>query len=103
MRNAILTALVLLSSTSLALAQDAASGAPSAGHETKEVDAPKVQPAPMLCVHTDPPTGSRLGAQKTCHTEAEWRTIHANSNEVMQEFQDRHDNNVEGALLMNGG
>jgi hypothetical protein len=43
----------------------------------------------VICVHADAPTGSRMGARKICHTNAEWRTIHANSQQLINTFQDR--------------
>jgi hypothetical protein len=43
----------------------------------------------VVCVLGDPPTGSRMGAKKICHTNAEWRTIHSNSQQLMNTFQDR--------------
>ncbi len=43
----------------------------------------------IVCIHTDAPTGSRMGAKKICHTNAEWRTIHANSQELVNALADR--------------
>ena len=63
-----------------ALAQDSG-GAPSTivnGNDEK-----------MICIHSDPPTGSRMGAKKICHTNAEWKTIHANSQQLMNTLDDR--------------
>jgi len=57
----------------------------------------------ILCVHQDAPTGSRIGAKKICHTNAEWKTIHANAEQDMHYLQDRYDNMQEGAALAAGG
>ena len=57
----------------------------------------------IMCVHQDAPTGSRLGAKKICHTNAEWKTIHANAEQDMHYLQDRYDNMQEGAALAAGG
>ncbi|HWX90598.1 MAG TPA: hypothetical protein VNY75_09850 [Rhizomicrobium sp.] len=56
----------------------------------------------ILCIHQDAPTGSRLGAKKVCHTNAEWRTIHANAEQDMLRLQDRNDNGMIGAALAAG-
>lgn len=56
----------------------------------------------VVCVHSEPPTGSRFGAKKVCHTTAEWRNIHANAQDSMHYLQDRQDNMVEGAALAAG-
>jgi hypothetical protein len=101
MRNDLLLPLagaVLLALAPTAIAQTAATtpGAP-VEHATVNGD------ADVVCVHDEAPTGSRFGAKKTCHTAAEWRTIHANAQASMQYMQDRHDNMVEGRALAAGG
>jgi hypothetical protein len=105
MRIAVLAAFTLaalLAAAPLVQAQEAPSSIAPTGHETKEVDAPKLPATgPMLCVHTDPPTGSRLGARTSCHTETEWRMIHDNSMQTLMEMQDRDGYQAEKDLLKN--
>jgi hypothetical protein len=78
--NIVAVAALGLTICGAAMAQDTG-GAPSTivnGNDEK-----------IVCIHADPPTGSRMGAKKICHTNAEWRTIHANGQQLMNTFQDR--------------
>ena len=49
----------------------------------------------LSCVHQDSPTGSRLGAKKVCHTQAQWREIRAESALDLQNLQTRTDNSYQ--------
>ena len=82
MRISIIAAVAAMALSGAAMAQDQG-GAPSllpidSGTDSK-----------IVCIHADPPTGSRMGAKKICHTNAEWRTIHTNSQQLLNTFQDR--------------
>jgi len=71
-----------------AAAQDTAPAAePAKPDETVTVDANKI-----TCVVSDPPTGSRLGAHRTCHTQAEWDRLRADSAMTMQDLTNREMN-----------
>jgi hypothetical protein len=71
--------------------------------ERKEVTGAAPDPLMVVsCIQSDPPTGSRLGAHKTCHTQQQWNTIRANSAQVLMDMQNRFDNAQEGALLAQG-
>ena len=71
--------------------------------ERKEVIGKAPDPLMVVsCVQSDPPTGSRLGAHKTCHTQADWNTIRANSAQTLMDMQTRFSNAQEGALLAQG-
>jgi hypothetical protein len=71
--------------------------------ERKEVTGAKPDPLLVVsCIQSDPPTGSRLGAHKTCHTQAQWNSIRANSAQDLMDMQTRHDNDMEGAALAQG-
>jgi len=73
------------------------------GVEKKEVTGTAPDPLMVVsCIQSDPPTGSRLGAHKTCHTQQQWNTIRANSALQMMDMQTRHDNDMEGAALAQG-
>jgi hypothetical protein len=41
----------------------------------------------VVCKKMDPPTGSRMGAKKVCHTAAEWRAISDTARDVTNEIQ----------------
>jgi hypothetical protein len=90
-RNFTIAASVLLAVAGGAIAQ------PAASDESVTVSENRI-----MCVHQDAPTGSRMGAKKICHTNAEWRTIHANAEQDMHYLQDRIDNGMEGAALNAG-
>jgi hypothetical protein len=96
LRNFVFAATGLLTMAGSAIAQPAAP-APAASDESVIVSENRI-----LCVHQDAPTGSRIGAKKICHTNAEWKTIHANAEQDMHYLQDRHDNMQEGAALAAG-
>ena len=72
-------------------------GAAMAQPAAPDVESATVTENRILCVHQDAPTGSRIGAKKVCHTNGEWRTIHANAEQDMLRMQDRHDNGMQGA------
>lgn len=80
----------------------AAAGSAAAQPAAPDVESATVTENRILCVHQDAPTGSRLGAKKVCHTNAEWRTIHANADQDMRTLQDRSDNSAIGAALAAG-
>lgn len=92
LRNFVLAATGMLAVAVSASAQPAA----------PDVESATVTENRILCVHQDAPTGSRLGAKKVCHTNAEWRTIHANTEQDMLRMQDRYDNGMVGASLAAG-
>jgi hypothetical protein len=100
-RNFTVAASVLLAVAGSAMAQPAAPApvapAPAASDESVTVSENRI-----MCVHQDAPTGSRLGAKKICHTNAQWRTIHANAEQDMLYMQDRINNGMEGAALAAG-
>ncbi len=75
----------LMVTAGVALAQDA----PAPPVEKKTVTSVKADP--ISCVHSDAPTGSRMGATKVCHTRSEWQTIHANAQYDMQRLSDHAD------------
>jgi hypothetical protein len=60
---------------------------PAKPDESVTVDANRIS-----CVVSDPPTGSRLGAHRTCHTQAEWDRIRADSALTMQDLTNREMN-----------
>ncbi len=69
-----------------------AAGAPA---QTAVPDAPAAAPPPeasvkIICVRTPPDTGSHLGAGKVCHTEAEWATIHSETDRMLQHYHDEN-------------
>jgi len=95
-RNFVVAVSGLLVVAGAAMAQPVAP-APAASDESVTVSENRI-----MCVHQDAPTGSRLGAKKICHTNAQWRTIHANAEQDMLHMQDRMDNSMEGAALNAG-
>ena len=66
------------------------------------VESTTVSQDKVLCVHQDAPTGSHIGSKSVCHTMAQWRTIHDNSEQDMRYLQEHHDLAVEGAALAAG-
>jgi hypothetical protein len=60
---------------------------PAKPDESVTVDANRIS-----CVVSDPPTGSRLGAHRTCHTQGEWDRIRADSAMTMQDLTNREMN-----------
>jgi hypothetical protein len=94
LRNFVLAATGVLAVAGSAGAQPAA--------PSPDVESATVTENRILCVHQDAPTGSRLGAKKICHTNAEWKTIHANADQDMRYLQERYDNMQEGAALNAG-
>jgi hypothetical protein len=95
-RNFVVAASGLLAVAGGAMAQ------PAAPTQATSDESVTVSENRIMCVHQDAPTGSRLGAKKVCHTNAEWRTIHANAEQYMLHMQDRIDNGMEGAALNAG-
>ena len=104
MKNLILAAGLLVLGAASAAAQDAApataaapasavaasansAAAPAKADESVTVDANRIS-----CVVSDPPTGSRLGAHRTCHSQAEWERIRADSAMTMQDLTNREMN-----------
>ena len=67
----------------------AAAAQEAAPVENKTVIENKNPTQKISCVHQDAPTGSRMGGKKVCHTEAEWATIRANSQDTFTTLQDR--------------
>jgi hypothetical protein len=61
--------------------------APAKNNESVTVDANRI-----TCVAGEPTTGSRLGAHRTCHTQAEWDRIRADSAMTMQDLTNREMN-----------
>jgi hypothetical protein len=96
LRNFVFAVSSLLAVAGGAMAQPTAP-APAASDESVIVTENRI-----LCVHQDAPTGSRIGAKKICHTNAEWKNIHANAEQDMHYLQDRYDNMQEGAALNAG-
>lgn len=92
LRNFVLAATGMLAVAGSAGAQPAA----------PDVESATVTENRILCVHQDAPTGSRIGAKKICHTNADWKNIHANAEQDMRYLQDRYDNMQEGAALNAG-
>lgn len=71
--------------------------------ETQEVTGKAPNPLEKIsCIASDPPTGSRLGAHKTCHTQAQWNNIHANSAAVLADMGNRFENAENAELLKQG-
>ena len=60
---------------------------PAKPDESVTVDANRIS-----CIVSDPPTGSRLGAHRTCHSQAEWDRIRADSAMTMQDMTNREMN-----------
>ena len=79
-----LLALGIASASAQDAAPAAAAAAPAKIDETVTVDANKI-----TCVMGEPTTGSRLGAHRTCHTQAEWDRIRADSALIMQDMTNR--------------
>jgi len=75
--------------TALAVAAGPANvaAAPANPRESVTVDANRV-----TCVISDPATGSRLGAHRTCHTQAEWDRIRADNALLLQDMANREMN-----------
>src|SRR5579872_7091462 len=67
-----------------------------------KVESTTVSDTRMLCVHQDAPTGSHIGAKSVCHTVAEWRNIHANSDEIMRHLDVLRDEAIDGNARANG-
>jgi hypothetical protein len=61
--------------------------APAKANESVTVDANRI-----TCVMSDPATGSRLGAHRTCHTQVEWDRIRADSALLLQDMANREMN-----------
>ncbi|HEX4269777.1 MAG TPA: hypothetical protein VHZ32_00250 [Rhizomicrobium sp.] len=77
---------------SLAIFAMLAAGA-SAQTAAPPADVPAAAPPPeaavkIICARTPPETGSHLGSTKVCHTEAEWTTIHSQTDRMLQHYQD---------------
>ena len=81
--------LVALGATSVA-GQDSA--APAAAASSKPDESVTVDANRITCVMSEPTTGSRLGAHRTCHTQAEWDRIRADSAMTMQDMANREMN-----------
>jgi hypothetical protein len=64
-----------------------AAATPAKSDESVTVDANRIS-----CVASEPTTGSRLGAHRTCHTQAEWDRIRADSAMTMQDLTNREMN-----------
>jgi hypothetical protein len=64
-----------------------AAATPAKSDESVTVDANRIS-----CVASEPTTGSRLGAHRTCHTQAEWDRIRADSALTMQDLTNREMN-----------
>jgi predicted RNA methylase len=72
---------------SATVASASSAAAPTKADESVTVDANRIS-----CVVSDPPTGSRLGAHRTCHSQAEWDRIRADSALTMQDLTNREMN-----------
>ena len=94
MRFAAVVAIAVLGMSGAALAQY--------GETPSNLPIDPAADSKVVCIHGDPPTGSRMGAKKICHTNAEWRTIHANAAQLMNTFQDRGDFAAQGAANAGG-
>lgn len=100
MKHFILAAGLLALGAASAVAQDAApataptaaTAATAAGAPAKTAESVTVDANRISCVASDPPTGSRLGAHRTCHTQAEWDRIRADSAMTMQDLTNREMN-----------
>ena len=73
--------------SAVAAASANSAAAPAKPDESVTVDANRIS-----CVVSDPPTGSRLGAHRTCHAQAEWDRIRADSAMTMQDLTNREMN-----------
>lgn len=83
---------MILAFTGLVAAPALAQTAPAAAPEGVTVTDTRI-----TCIRQDAPTGSRIGGKKVCHTEAEWKQIHANAQLDMMNLQDRMSNSFQGA------
>jgi pyruvate/2-oxoglutarate dehydrogenase complex dihydrolipoamide acyltransferase (E2) component len=63
-------------------AQQTAQAAPAAAPAASDADLDKIE-----CRMGTPPTGSRLGATRTCHTEREWAQIQKDSQDMLKTTQ----------------
>jgi hypothetical protein len=105
MRHLILAAGLLALGAASAAAQDAApanamaaptsataASANTAATQAKADESVTVDANRISCVVSEPTTGSRLGAHRTCHTQAEWDRIRADSAMTMQDLTNREMN-----------
>jgi opacity protein-like surface antigen len=69
-----------------------AASANTAATQAKADESVTVDANRISCVASEPTTGSRLGAHRTCHTEAEWDRIRADSAMTMQDLTNREMN-----------
>jgi len=70
------------SATAAAPVQQTAQGAAPAASSSTDADLDKIE-----CRMGTPPTGSRLGATRTCHTEREWAQIQKDSQDMLKTTQ----------------
>jgi hypothetical protein len=105
MKHLILAAGLLALGAASAAAQDAApadamaaptsataASANTAATQAKADESVTVDANRISCVTSEPTTGSRLGAHRTCHTQAEWDRIRADSAMTMQDLTNREMN-----------
>jgi hypothetical protein len=105
MKHLILAAGLLALGAASASAQDAApanamaaptsataASANTAATQAKADESVTVDANRISCVASEPTTGSRLGAHRTCHTQTEWNRIRADSAMTMQDLTNREMN-----------
>jgi hypothetical protein len=78
--------------TATAPANAMAAPANSAATQAKADESVTVDANRISCVASEPTTGSRLGAHRTCHTQAEWDRMRADSAMTMQDLTNREMN-----------
>ena len=79
----------VLAATGMLAVAGSAGAQPAAPAQAPSDESVTVSENRIMCVHQDAPTGSRIGSKKICHTNAEWKNIHANAEQDMRYLQDR--------------
>ena len=90
----------LLVVPSLASAQETPAATPPS---TTAQSAPAEDPNDIICKTGAPTTGSRLGAQRTCHTRKEWADMQSQSQQDLSQTQLQSRYGMGGAIQGGGG
>jgi hypothetical protein len=74
---------------------------PALAQESVTVEGQKNPDAAVICVHSDPPLGSHIGAGQECHTKAEWRERQRYFQQSTNDYANMvsHGGSVNNALL----
>jgi hypothetical protein len=87
----------------MVLAAGAAMAQEAAAPPVENTTVTGTKPEPLLCIRSDPPTGSHMGAKKICHTRVEWQQTHLSTAQGLRNMEDDEQVKAQQALAAEGG